>query len=110
MCFRSRASATSPPPSTASLTSCRTSRVSTPPRPSPSPTPAALSRECAGTRQVRARVPLSRCSDARHSDAHAAAVTRSHALSQAQPANTEMDAFIHPQAANLPLGESGADK
>ena len=55
--------------------------------------------------QVRARVPLSR-----RSDAHAAAVTRSHARTQAQPSDTETDAFIHPQAATLPLDESGADK
>ena len=57
--------------------------------------------------QVRARVPLSRRSDARRSDAHAAAVTRSHARSQAQPADTETDAFIHSQAATLPFDESG---
>ncbi len=62
--------------------------------------------------QVRARVPLSRRSDARRSDAHAAAVmvTRSHARSEAQPADSQTDAFIHPQAATLPLDESGADK
>ena len=60
--------------------------------------------------QVRARVPLSRRSDARRSDSHAAAVTRSHACSQAQLADTETDSFIHPQAATPPLDESGADK
>ena len=60
--------------------------------------------------QMRARVLLSQRSDARRSDAHAAAVTRSHARSQAQPGDTETDAFIHPQAAILPLDESGADK
>ena len=114
--------------------------------------------------QVRARVPLSRRSDARRSDSHAAAVTRSPhypdaatpdvatrtrppsraalrarslptrrrmpsftlrplpspstspartsspACSQAQPADTETDAFIHPHADTLPLDESGADE
>ena len=60
--------------------------------------------------QVRARVPISRRSDARRIDAHAAAVTRSHPRSQAQPADTATDAFIYPQAATLPLDESDADK
>ena len=60
--------------------------------------------------QVRVGVQVSQCSDAQRSDAHAAAVTRSHARIQAQPSEMETDAFIHPQAAILPLDESGADK
>ncbi len=60
--------------------------------------------------QVQARVPLSRRSDARRSDAHAAAVTRSHARSQAHHADTKTDTFIQLQAATLPPDESGADK
>ncbi len=60
--------------------------------------------------QVRARVLFSRRSDARRSDTHAAAVTRSHARSQSQPADSETDACIHPQTATLPFDESGADK
>ena len=57
--------------------------------------------------QMRSRIPLSRRSDARRNDAHAAAVSRGHARSQAKPADTETDAFIHPEAATIPLDESG---
>ena len=60
--------------------------------------------------QVRVGVQVSQCSDAQRSDAHAAAVTRSHARIQAQPSEMETDAFKHPRVATLPLDESGAVK
>jgi hypothetical protein len=51
--------------------------------------------------QMRARVLLSQRSDARRSDAHAAAVTRSHSRSQAQPADT--DGCLHsPSTSPIP--------